>query len=113
MSALARKADPGLDHPMLRALEFLGRPCRVYQRDDARPYLEGVVETLGVTTHGEFFLLVRPTAVQIDDELTPGGCAMIVGSDEDRMRHVFRVLTPDDDRPIYLDNERPVRIVVS
>jgi len=70
MPAVACTTDPGFDHPMLRALEFLGRPCRVYQKDDTRPYLEGTVESLGVTKHGEFFLLVRPSAVQIEDMMT-------------------------------------------
>lgn len=111
MPAVACTTDPGFDHPMLRALEFLGRPCRVYQKDDTRPYLEGTVESLGVTKHGEFFLLVRPSAVQIEDELTPGGCAMIIGPDEDKMRHVYRVPT-DGEFPIFIDCERPVTIVI-
>lgn len=111
MSAVVHQHDRS-DHPMLRALTFLGRPCRIYRKGDVRPYLEGTIDSLGVNTRGEFLLLVRPAAVQIDDELTPGGCAMIVGTDEDKMRHVYRMPT-DGDFPVYNDCERPVHVVIS
>lgn len=104
-----------LDVEYLRVLEHLlelrGKTCNVFAGGAETPYLIGVIETVGMTKEDEFVLFVAPKATQIDDELSPGGFAVLIGTSDHAFRHVTRVPS-EGEHPIFLDHERPVRIAI-
>lgn len=92
-------------------LELRGKTCSVFNHDASEPYLVGNIEMMGLNKKNEFVLLVTPRAVQLADELTPGGSAMLVGRSDRFFRHVTRKPT-DDGHTSFVDDERSVRIVI-